>query len=59
MTRRRTILEPIEMGRQDIVDEILQAASARTADLGIELLDLRLKRDQLRGRRSSGTSSSG
>ena len=39
-----TILEPIEMGRQDIVDEILQAASARTADLGIELLDLRLKR---------------
>ena len=39
-----SILEPIEMGRQDIVDEILQAASARTADLGIELLDLRLKR---------------
>ena len=39
-----TILEPIEMGRQDIVDEILQAAAARTADLGIELLDLRLKR---------------
>ena len=39
-----TILDPIEMGRQDIVDEILQAASARTADLGIELLDLRLKR---------------
>ena len=39
-----TILEPIEMGRQDIVDEILQAAAVRTADLGIELLDLRLKR---------------
>ena len=39
-----TILEPIEMGRQDIVDEILLAAAARTADLGIELLDLRLKR---------------
>ena len=39
-----TILEPIEMGREDIVDEILQAAAARTADLGIELLDLRLKR---------------
>ena len=39
-----TILEPIEMGRQDIVDEILQAAAGRTADLGIELLDLRLKR---------------
>ena len=39
-----TILEPIEMGRQDIVNEILQAAATRTADLGIELLDLRLKR---------------
>jgi membrane protease subunit HflC len=39
-----TILEPIEMGRQDIVNEILQAAAVRTADLGIELLDLRLKR---------------
>ncbi len=39
-----TILDPIEMGRQDIVDEILLAAAARTADLGIELLDLRLKR---------------
>ena len=39
-----TILEPIEMGRQDIVNEILQASAARTADLGIELLDLRLKR---------------
>ena len=39
-----TILEPIETGRQAIVDEILQAAAARTADLGIELLDLRLKR---------------
>ena len=39
-----TILEPIEMGREDIVTEILQAAAGRTADLGIELLDLRLKR---------------
>ena len=38
------ILELIERGRQDIVDAILQTAAARTADLGIELLDLRLKR---------------
>ena len=38
------ILEPIERGRQDIVAEILQTAAGRTADLGIELLDLRLKR---------------
>ena len=38
------ILERIEMGRQEIVTEILQTAAARTADLGIELLDLRLKR---------------
>ena len=38
------VLEKIERGRQDIVNEILQTASARTKDLGIELLDLRLKR---------------
>ena len=38
------IFELIERGRQDIVNEILQTAAARTADLGIELLDLRLKR---------------
>ena len=38
------IFEVIERGRQDIVDEILQTAAARTSDLGIELLDLRLKR---------------
>ena len=38
------ILELIERGRQDIVDAILQTAATRTADLGIELLDLRLKR---------------
>ena len=37
-------LELIERGRQDIVTAILQTAAARTADLGIELLDLRLKR---------------
>ena len=38
------ILERIETGRQEIVSEILQTAATRTADLGIELLDLRLKR---------------
>ena len=38
------ILEPIERGREDIVSEILHTAAGRTADLGIELLDLRLKR---------------
>ena len=38
------VLEQIERGRQDIVTEILETAAARTADLGIELLDLRLKR---------------
>ena len=39
-----TILESIERGRQDITREILATASNRTADLGIEILDLRLKR---------------
>ena len=38
------ILEPLEQGRQEITREILQTAAERTADLGIELLDLRLKR---------------
>ena len=38
------ILEPIERGRQKIAREILDTAAGRTADLGIELLDLRLKR---------------
>ena len=38
------ILEPIARGRQAIIHDILETASARTADLGIELLDLRLKR---------------
>ena len=38
------ILELIERGRQEITREILETASGRTADLGIELLDLRLKR---------------
>ena len=38
------ILETIERGRQTITREILETAAGRTADLGIELLDLRLKR---------------
>ena len=38
------ILETIERGRQEIAAEILAAATRRTADLGIELLDLRFKR---------------
>jgi membrane protease subunit HflC len=38
------ILEAIEKGRQRITREILATAAGRTADLGIELLDLRLKR---------------
>lgn len=38
------ILEPLEQGRQEITQEILETAAGRTADLGIELLDLRLKR---------------
>ena len=39
-----TILEEIQIGRQAITREILQTASERTTDLGIEILDLRLKR---------------
>ena len=38
------ILEAIERGRQEITREILSTAAERTSDLGIELLDLRLKR---------------
>ena len=38
------ILEALEQGRQEITREILQTAAGRTSDLGIELLDLRLKR---------------
>ena len=38
------ILETLDQGRQEITREILQTAAGRTADLGIELLDLRLKR---------------
>ena len=37
-------LEMIEQGRRDIAAQILETAAGRTADLGIELLDLRFKR---------------
>jgi membrane protease subunit HflC len=40
----RVRLEQIERGRRQIHQEILQRAAARMADLGIELLDIRLKR---------------
>ena len=40
----RVILEPIEKGRQAITREILSRAQERAEDLGIELIDLRLKR---------------
>jgi membrane protease subunit HflC len=39
-----TILEEIQKGRQQIALEILERASGPTAELGIELLDLRFKR---------------
>jgi membrane protease subunit HflC len=38
------ILEQIEKGREQVSREILERAAERTADLGIELLDLRIKR---------------
>ena len=38
------ILERIQRGRDQVSREILQVAASRTADLGIELLDLRIKR---------------
>ena len=38
------ILERIQKGRDQVSREILQVAASRTADLGIELLDLRIKR---------------
>lgn len=38
------ILERIEKGRDAVSREILEVAASRTADLGIELLDLRIKR---------------
>ena len=38
------VLEPIRYGRERIRQEILAAAQARTSDLGLEILDVRLKR---------------
>ncbi len=38
------ILDKIEKGRDQLSREILAVAATRTADLGIELLDLRIKR---------------
>jgi modulator of FtsH protease HflC len=38
------ILENIEKGRDQVSREILEVAASRTSDLGIELLDLRIKR---------------
>ena len=38
------ILERLDQGREEITREILETASGRTSDLGIEILDLRLKR---------------
>jgi membrane protease subunit HflC len=42
----KAILEQIQKGRRQIQKEILDRAAERTADLGIELLDIRLKRIQ-------------
>ncbi|MCY4120815.1 MAG: protease modulator HflC [Acidobacteria bacterium] len=38
------ILEEIARGRREVTRQILETAAGRTADLGIELLDLRFKR---------------
>jgi membrane protease subunit HflC len=40
----RIVLEQIAKGRRAITSDILKAAQTRTADLGIEVLDIRLKR---------------
>ncbi len=40
----RIVLEQISAGRRAIAASILEAAQARTLDLGIEVLDIRLKR---------------
>jgi membrane protease subunit HflC len=40
----RTVLEQISKGRRAIASGILEAAQTRTLDLGIEVLDIRLKR---------------
>ncbi len=38
------VLEPISIGREQITQEILEAATEAVAELGIELLDLQFKR---------------
>lgn len=38
------ILTPVQLGRRQLAREVLERAAARTADLGIELLDVRFKR---------------
>ena len=53
------ILEAIERGRQEITRDILDTAADRTADLGIELLDLRSEADQLRRGSPTGRLSRG
>jgi len=40
----RAVLEEIAKGRAEITREVLQAAQTRTRDLGLEILDVRLKR---------------
>jgi membrane protease subunit HflC len=40
----QTALESIDIGREEIRLEVLKAAQPRTADLGIEILDLQFKR---------------
>ncbi len=40
----QAVLEPIAKGRSAITREVLQAAQSRTSDLGLEILDIRLKR---------------
>ncbi len=41
---KQLIFTKIEVGRENITRQILEAAAERTSDLGIELLDLRFKR---------------
>ena len=38
------VLETVERGRQEIIKAVLDTARARTADLGIELVDFQIKR---------------
>ena len=38
------VLETVERGRQEVILAVLETARARTADLGIELIDFQIKR---------------